>query len=344
VFEYDVFENVSSAYYDYIDNNDATWCIAENCYWDDGGIPSSSYFDGNVDYIPVLATEPSAGATWKVIATNPSPFESGFQAYKNKDYEYAASELKTAFENNYDHEDAHRALFYLGRSALRISDQARYLIFFEEIIESHYDEESKQIARAALMRYYARNGQLSKSESYAMDAPKGMLYDRELLLDMVYYYALYEDKAGESRVISVLIEIYGDDNSIELAIENAKLLVEDERKLMKRFPAGEGLASSDVANASNDDLLTAYPNPFNPATTIRYELPSGKDNHFVTLKIYDALGRLVATLVEQYQASGSYQVTWDGRDMNGRSVASGIYFYAIQVGEFQMTKKMVLMR
>jgi len=87
-----------------------------------------------------------------------------------------------------------------------------------------------------------------------------------------------------------------------------------------------------------------YPNPFNPITTISYALPTAKDKYFVTLKIYDALGRLVKTLVEQYQASGSYQVIWDGRDMNGSSVASGIYFYTIQAGDFRMTKKMVLMR
>jgi len=87
-----------------------------------------------------------------------------------------------------------------------------------------------------------------------------------------------------------------------------------------------------------------YPNPFNPTTTIRYELPAGKDQYFVTLKVYDALGRLVMTLVERYQAAGVYQVNWDGRDMNGRPVASGIYFYTIQAGDFRLTKKMVLMR
>jgi len=87
-----------------------------------------------------------------------------------------------------------------------------------------------------------------------------------------------------------------------------------------------------------------YPNPFNPTTTISYKLPSGKDKYFVTLKIYDALGRLIKILVEAYQASGSYEVIWDGTDLNGRNVASGIYFYTIQAGDFRQTKKMVLMR
>jgi hypothetical protein len=87
-----------------------------------------------------------------------------------------------------------------------------------------------------------------------------------------------------------------------------------------------------------------YPNPFNPTTTISYKLPPGRDKYFVTLKIYDALGRLIKVLVETYQASGNYEVTWDGTDLNDKTVASGIYFYTIQAGDFRQTRKMVLMR
>ena len=91
-------------------------------------------------------------------------------------------------------------------------------------------------------------------------------------------------------------------------------------------------------------LYQNYPNPFNPTTTISYKLPTGKDKYFVSLKIYDALGRLVKVLVEEYQSSGTHQVSWNGTDMNGRNVSSGIYFYTIQAGDFFQTKKMVLMR
>jgi Ca-activated chloride channel family protein len=87
-----------------------------------------------------------------------------------------------------------------------------------------------------------------------------------------------------------------------------------------------------------------YPNPFNPTTTISYQLSAGKDQYFVTLKIYDALGRLVKVLVEGQQVPGIHQIIWDGTDINGKAVVSGIYFYTIQAGDFRMTKKMVLMR
>jgi len=87
-----------------------------------------------------------------------------------------------------------------------------------------------------------------------------------------------------------------------------------------------------------------YPNPFNPTTTISYRLPGGKQSYAVTLKIYDALGRLIKVLVQENQPPGVYRVVWDGTDMNGRAVASGIYFYTIQAGDFRQTKKMILMR
>jgi len=91
-------------------------------------------------------------------------------------------------------------------------------------------------------------------------------------------------------------------------------------------------------------LYQNYPNPFNPATTIGYDLPSDRGNYLVTLNIYNELGVLVKSLVRQNQAPGSYRVDWDGRDHNGNRMATGLYFYTIQAGDFRLTKKMVLMR
>lgn len=79
-----------------------------------------------------------------------------------------------------------------------------------------------------------------------------------------------------------------------------------------------------------------YPNPFNPVTTIQYGLPIGSD---VSLKVFDALGREVDVLVDEYQGSGYYQIVWDA---SGQS--SGFYFYKIQAGDFQEVRKMMLIR
>ena len=83
------------------------------------------------------------------------------------------------------------------------------------------------------------------------------------------------------------------------------------------------------------------PNPFNTSTIIGYALPRSVD---VGLKVYDLRGQEVITLVEGYQEAGQYQVCWDGRDQQGRPVASGIYVYRLQTGEFEAVKRMTLVR
>ncbi|MCW8961921.1 MAG: T9SS type A sorting domain-containing protein [Ignavibacteriaceae bacterium] len=79
-----------------------------------------------------------------------------------------------------------------------------------------------------------------------------------------------------------------------------------------------------------------YPNPFNPSTIIKYQIPK---QEFVSLKVFDALGNEVATLVNDEQQAGSHNVNF-----NSAGLASGIYFYKIQAGNFIATKKMVLMK
>ena len=79
-----------------------------------------------------------------------------------------------------------------------------------------------------------------------------------------------------------------------------------------------------------------YPNPFNPATTISYQIP--KDGH-VTIKIFDAIGREVTTLVDEFKPSGRYSVKFDASRLS-----SGIYFYSIRSAEYNAVKKMSLIK
>ncbi|HEX6791816.1 MAG TPA: FlgD immunoglobulin-like domain containing protein [Candidatus Krumholzibacteria bacterium] len=88
-------------------------------------------------------------------------------------------------------------------------------------------------------------------------------------------------------------------------------------------------------------LEANVPNPFNPSTTIHYELAqSGR----ATLGVYDVSGRLVRTLVDREHNVGSYETRWDGRDDRGAAVASGVYFYRIESGRFTQTRRMVLLK
>jgi serine protease AprX len=106
-------------------------------------------------------------------------------------------------------------------------------------------------------------------------------------------------------------------------------------------------------------LYQNYPNPFNPATAIRFNVQDSKfkvPTH-TTLKIYNILGQKVRTLVDEPKTAGKHEVIWDGKDDEGKDVASGIYFYQLTVrqahrpeqsrgtvGERTLTKKMVLLR
>jgi hypothetical protein len=84
------------------------------------------------------------------------------------------------------------------------------------------------------------------------------------------------------------------------------------------------------------ELSQNYPNPFNPTTSIKYSTPV---KGFVTLKIFNLLGQEVATLINQEQNPGEYIA-----DFDASKLASGIYMYSIKVGDFSLTKKMVLLK
>ncbi len=84
-----------------------------------------------------------------------------------------------------------------------------------------------------------------------------------------------------------------------------------------------------------------YPNPFNPATLIEYSVP--RHSH-VMITVYNVLGQEIEQLVNDERSAGRHSVFWDGKDERGQQVASGIYFYHMQAGEFVVTKKMVLLK
>lgn len=103
-------------------------------------------------------------------------------------------------------------------------------------------------------------------------------------------------------------------------------------------------------------LFQNYPNPFNPLTSIQYTVGSRQTkaadgSRFVvrgpiptTLRIYNILGQKVRTLVDEVKMPGDYEVIWDGKDDQGKEVASGIYFCKLTVGSYQKIRKMVLLK
>jgi minor extracellular serine protease Vpr len=88
-------------------------------------------------------------------------------------------------------------------------------------------------------------------------------------------------------------------------------------------------------------LAQNYPNPFNPSTTIRWSVPVQTR---IRLRVFDLMGREVASLVDELQAPGTYSLTWHGSDNAGTPLSSGVYFYRLEGSGKQLTKKMVLLK
>ncbi len=102
------------------------------------------------------------------------------------------------------------------------------------------------------------------------------------------------------------------------------------------FSDGTTAVDNDGEVINSFELSQNYPNPFNPTTIIRYEIPQTSK---VEMKIFDVLGREVETLVNDIKLPGQYEVNF-----NGVNLASGVYFYRIEAGDFVLTKKMILLR
>ena len=107
--------------------------------------------------------------------------------------------------------------------------------------------------------------------------------------------------------------------------------------------------SADVVNIDNYNVIfperlriyNAYPNPFNPITSLSYDLP---EEGLVNITIYDMMGRIVKTLVNGSQTAGFNSIQWNATNDRNEPVSAGLYLYTIQAGEFRQTKKMVLLK
>jgi hypothetical protein len=121
-----------------------------------------------------------------------------------------------------------------------------------------------------------------------------------------------------------LSDVYASNGPFTLTIDGSELII-----------SGNDLTLETFALHAN------YPNPFNPTTTISYDLPQRSR---VTLDIYNILGERIKTLVNQSQDAGNRIAVWDGTDNLGRQVSAGVYLYQIQAGEFTQTRKMLLLK
>ncbi len=135
--------------------------------------------------------------------------------------------------------------------------------------------------------------------------------------------------------------------------DSAKFLVDSTKKLSNPKKWGFRILESDIVGSVNNrdltvitpndyQLLQNYPNPFNPTTTISFVLPLAKK---VTLRVYDMLGKEVVTLANnQEYTKGTHNLSWNGKDQNGKTVASGAYIAKMSAGNVEKNVKMMLLK
>ena len=104
---------------------------------------------------------------------------------------------------------------------------------------------------------------------------------------------------------------------------------------------GQELSNDIFQHPAKYKLKNCYPNPFNPITTLRYDLP---ENAMVSITIYDMMGRSIRSLVNSQQTAGYRSIRWNATNNAGQPVPAGLYLYMIEAGQFRQVKKMVLLK
>ncbi len=138
-------------------------------------------------------------------------------------------------------------------------------------------------------------------------------------------------RTGESFIGAIGAYVY---------LPSGNILVCDIENGLFVFTVTQTLASQAPADA-DFELEQNFPNPFNPSTRIPFELTRGGR---VALSIYDVAGRRVRDVLDRVLPAGLHETEWDGRDQDGRAVASGVYFYRMQAGTRTETRRMVLLK
>ena len=214
-----------------------------------------------------------------------------------------------------------------------------HLIILEELLG--------EVEEGDILRAYA-NGKLVGSINIIEDHLRGH-YVIDLVavgsVDLSDYNGPNLDH-GYDAADAIDIRLYSKAKGMELAVEKE---LNKDYALTYGMDSKMSVVTAEVQNApatpTTFSLAQNHPNPFNPSTTISYNV---EQSGYVSLKIYDVMGRLVRTLVDnQYISEGheaGYNTVWNGLDNHGHKASAGLYIYRLQSGAMSMTNKMILLK
>ncbi len=232
--------------------------------------------------------------------------------------------------------DAPAAIFRIVHCYQQQDDYASYYDFIIGLLKDDKYQAIKPHVERHLIKYYVKQqayqtaietaDKVISSSSEDEDLYCELLYEKGL----IYKYQLNEPEKAEALLVTIVKE-HPDNKMVSYAENELETMG---FQLEKALPGEQDLATSELS-------FDIYPNPFNPETTIRFELP--EDAH-LTIKVYNILGKEITTLVNEYKTSGVHTIQWNGQDSFGNSVANGVYWVRLRAGEFCAQRKVVLLR
>ena len=299
--------------------------------FDPSAIPGSNpYWDVIVDPI---ATAPH---TYELPLAGGGRFHEGFQAEKDGDLTTAKTKYELAISED---ENSIEALWSASRMLNCVSDSLEYVAlkdFYDALAESSVNEDIANIANE-LSAYCDRQ---LEDYQHAIDKYEELLDGDQSYLDSLYTVLdiihTYLEASGEDRAAGVTL------SNDKVRIRNQVQAKEMEDNLMDLIleRSTEGLETEMVPETII--MHNNYPNPFNPSTTINFSVPTESK---VNITVYNIKGQTVKTLTNEKYDRGNHQVVWSGKDSSNNSVASGVYFYKLNVGGKEKgIKKMLLLK
>jgi len=364
--------------YNYIDsastyNVEAAWytnIMAENNWWGTSSPPSNKFnavSNSSIDYIPYLTSPPS------LSIINSDSYSSAVMPVTLKKTNGTASTVLSDLSSNslFDDEDIKVALRYefeqeyqsafdiyekvfkkelntaKGRYALvRLGDCFfklnrneidKYLAGISESYKSLKKDEITVIALDLINRELLTNGECEKVADNMRKIKNEFSINSEIEKSALYgLISLYVNCLGDIKTAASYYE------ELKQKYPEDELLTGCEILLGNQYKASlnEKIVNDNELNNQEEVLMTTnnYPNPFNPSTVISYQLP---ERNFITIKVYDILGREIATLVNEYKEAGNYSVEFSA---NKYQLSSGIYFYTLKAGKNFAVKKMMLVK
>jgi len=329
-------DNGNEIYYNRFDINDDEWdltnnILAESNYWG-ASSPDSAWFYGLVDRSPCQSSSLGAGPSWKQTA---DAYWDAIAAYDEEDYKEALSLFESLLDTQPEHERIGSIAFLFGKSALKVGVLETKLSVLQDFVRKQANAEVAHVERVWSSYQFASIADMEKARSVCLSAPEASLSERELLLSLIGYYVSNDDMKGAEEIAALLRTKRKEDAELESDIEaslNSPKLTFKSTSLPK--------VSLGAASMNPDWKIGAYPNPFNPSTTVQFQATR---EEFISVRIFDVRGRRVASLVEARLPPGLHSLVWDGRNSSGRPAAAGVYFAALRTNrDFEAIKLLLV--